>query len=1166
MAEKTVAQAVRYKSFLSHNSEDKPLVRELALRLKDEGIECWLDEWHLTPGEPWQWEIEEALDKCDTCTVFVGPSGLGDWQHEEMRWAIGKRVSNRESRFRVIPVLLPGANRPQRSHLPGFLVATTWVDFRESLDDEIAFRRLRCGILGLKLDPVYGSAIREGECPYRGLKPFHEEHAPLFFGREARVEWLVERLKKGLGTNDETRFLAIIGASGSGKSSLARAGLIPAIRRGEVNGFAEPVVVCRPGHDPLENLAVALKAEPSLRGAIDDVGDFIDRLAAKSNRLHLMTKEALHGQDENRRAVILVDQFEEVFTLCNDEQRRRAFIDNLLYATNVTGGKTLVILTMRADFYGKCATYERLATMVSDSQELVPPMAADELRRAIESPAQRSGCELEPGLTELLLQDMRHQSGALPLLQHALLQLWERRSGRRLTIKDYQEIGELEGALEQHANSVFESMDAAKQEACRRILLRLTQPGEGGEDTKRRVPITQLGENEIVRSVTSLLAETRLITTETEGGHEESYVEVSHEALIRGWNRLGQWIEEDRDSLRVQHRLSQATQEWLEKDEDESFLYSGARLAQAEEWAKLHPSDVTTSEDRFLQACIEVRDRQKRKEEQQRELEQELFRRMEQAKKRAVVTVDDYFTAVSNREELKAQGLQGLRKELLEKAKDFYIGIANDQSDDPKLVAEQGRAYLRLGIVSDEAGEKHAATEHFIHARDTFTKLLQMDGNCDDVKMELAESMFHLGRVTSSNEKALSHLSEAIRQLESRSLRDDEGKLLQVRILNALGLKSRSLTNSETVLEHFASADRLCSEMLESNRQSERPDILVLQAAIKNNRADVFKAEEKSPDAASEYAKARQIFSELIKSDGDVIAYKAYYATSLRNSAGVASSIEEKLSCCEEAIAILRRISSIERYRVDLATSYYRLGEAYRLDEANQKKKSQLEEAKKSFEYAASILGEFAVKDEEKRLLLQLSNYKIALVNESLGQKENAVASYEESANILTESANILTEQKKTDEANEKIKYAMKRLEAALKIANEHSRHRLRLRHGLVQACRGDWENAIEEANVVISEASGYGAGQDRATIDYLAARVYSHAYCLTTAKEYSIRAIELLKSALDQEFFDHEDNAVLLTQDFSLVPLHEIYEYRTLTDLVYGAVETTLSPWKNDA
>src|SRR5512135_3154437 len=611
----------RYHVFLSHSSVDKPAVEELANRLVREGLEPWLDTWNLVPGDVCQPHMERALADCASCAVFIGPGGFGVWQNEEMRAAIARRVNEARTvaeprdRFRVIPVLLPGAERPERGRLPMFLAATTWVEFRRSLGDAEAFRRLVCGIRGIEPGPGPGGAAFEGACPYRGLEVFDIAHAPFFFGREALTEWLIVKLRAS-PSGQENRFLAILGASGSGKSSLARAGLIPAIKRGELVGSAEwPVVILKPGRDPIESLAVALAGLDGARPSPVAVQGLMSGLQANENTLHLTTRLALRDAPPARRLVLLVDQFEEVFTLCEDEEARKALFANLLYAATITGGQTIVLLTMRADFYGKCGAYPALAAAMSDHQLLVGPMAEDELRRAIERPAQLAGGEFEPGLVEMLLQEVAGQPGSLPMLQFALTELWGRREGRRLTVAAYRAIGGLQGALEGRANEVLGTFNDTERETCRRIFLRLIQPGEGTEDTKRRASFGELvpagSDAESVESVISRLANARLITTGDPNDPGKTSVEVAHEALIRGWGRLRQWVEADRAGLRVQRRLTEAAHEWDHAGREPSLLFAGARLATAREWAESHPGELSPLEVDFLAAGLEAERKRK---------------------------------------------------------------------------------------------------------------------------------------------------------------------------------------------------------------------------------------------------------------------------------------------------------------------------------------------------------------------------------------------------------------------------------------------------------------------------------------------------------------------------------------------------------------------------
>ena len=420
----------KYHVFLSHNGADKPAVEELAVRLRREEIRPWLDIWNLIPGEPWQPAIEKALDECATCAVFIGLKGLGTWQNEEMRAAVERRVGESQGQFRVIPVLLPGTDRPERGKLPTFLTATTWVEFRRSHDDEEAFRLLVCGIRGEEPGPVPGgapskaalpesgpgSAAFEGACPYRGLEVFEVEHAPFFFGREALTEWLVVALRTP-PSGEENRFLAILGASGSGKSSLARAGLVATLKRGALDGSGDwPIVILKPGRNPIESLVLALAVLPGGASLIKDTRDLLNIKAFGDDQksLHYFARLALREAPRSRRLVVLVDQSEEVFTLCEDETARQALFNNLLYAATIAEGQAIVVLTMRADFYGKCGPYSALAAAMSDHQLLVGPMTEDELRRAIERPALLAGGQFEPGLVEMLLQGVAGQPGPCP--------------------------------------------------------------------------------------------------------------------------------------------------------------------------------------------------------------------------------------------------------------------------------------------------------------------------------------------------------------------------------------------------------------------------------------------------------------------------------------------------------------------------------------------------------------------------------------------------------------------------------------------------------------------------------------------------------------------------------------------------------------------------------
>ena len=444
-------------------------------------------------------------------------------------------------------------------------------------------------------------------CPFKGLAAFQPEDAEFFFGREGLVAGLVARLA-------EAPLLGVVGPSGSGKSSVVRAGLLPALWKGALPGSRYwKTVVMTPGSHPIEELAVRI---PALEGlaAVSLARD----LREDPRALRVAVQRVLRDGVDDARLVLVVDQFEEVFTLCQDEAERRCFIEALL-ETAVGGRHTLAILAVRADFYGRCAAYPALAGLLQDSHALVGPMGEAELRLVIERSAAWAGMAVEPGLDEVIVRDVADEPGALPLLSHALLETWKRREGRTLTLAGYTDSGGVREAITRTADSVFgQQLDPRQQGIARSIFLRLTELGETTEDTRRRATRTELatslGNDADVSAVLDRLIEARLVTTEDET------VEVAHEALIREWPTLRHWLNEDREGLRIHRHLTRTAQDWAaRKDPDE--LYRGARLATAREWTDEHASELNVLEREFLDASIaRQRAEQERQQRQNRRL------------------------------------------------------------------------------------------------------------------------------------------------------------------------------------------------------------------------------------------------------------------------------------------------------------------------------------------------------------------------------------------------------------------------------------------------------------------------------------------------------------------------------------------------------------------
>lgn len=466
--------------------------------------------------------------------------------------------------------------------------------------------------------------LLETKNPYKGLRAFQQADAADFFGRTDMIARVLRRLQEPVA---QSNFLAVIGPSGSGKSSLVKAGVLPGLRSGRVPGsedwfYAEMV----PSHAPLEELSSALLSVSTV-----DLPDMVYILRDNVDGLTRGVRQAL--PDPDSKLVLMIDQFEELFTQVEHESERQRFLDLILDAVNVEDSPVIIIATLRADFYDRPLLYQGFGELIRSRTELVLPLNDDELKEAIEGPAQRVGAVLEPGLVDVIIDDVREQPGALPLLQYALTELFERREGALLTKFAYREIGGTLGALAKRAEEVFLRFDEVGQTMARQMFLRLVTLGEGQEDTRRRIlqsELLTLGNREVVESVIDRFGRYRLLTFDRDDATRGATIEVAHEALIRQWERLREWLMESRNDVRLERELLLAATDWKAARKDRSYLMAGNRLATFEDWSQSTDMRLNELEMEFLAASLTARAKREAAERERAERE----RLLEQQKQR----------------------------------------------------------------------------------------------------------------------------------------------------------------------------------------------------------------------------------------------------------------------------------------------------------------------------------------------------------------------------------------------------------------------------------------------------------------------------------------------------------------------------------------------------
>ncbi|MFN2198499.1 MAG: eIF2A-related protein, partial [Anaerolineales bacterium] len=504
--------------------------------------------------------------------------------------------------------------------------------------------------------------------PYKGLLAFQESDVGNFYGREAFVARLLKRFApqpnipaEQNGKPGEGRFLAVVGPSGGGKSSIVKAGLIPAVREGRIPGSEKWFIIeMLPGNHPLEELEAAL-----LRVAVNPPPSLLAQLREDTRGLVRAVKRVLPGGKETE-LLLVIDQFEEIFTLVEDKKEAQFFLDSLITAVSDPRGRVRVVITLRADFYDRPLLISEFSQLMQAGTEVVVPLTAEELVSAIQEPATRMGVHFEEGLVPRIVAEVTEQTGALPLLQYSLTELFEHREGNLLTKAGYDQIGGVLGALSRRAEKVYLGLDSGDQAVTRQIFLRLVTLGEGVEDTRRRTLRSELEALEdlpgpqnpnqfeaqwvvkqgSIARVLEAFGKARLLSFDRDPTTRGPTVEVAHEALLREWQRLRGWLDESREDLHLQRLLGQMARDWEHADKDPSFLLRGSRLELIENWHKETQIALTSVERAYLNTSLADREA-RRQEEADRQAHQATLERRSRNFLRALIVVLALATGIS---------------------------------------------------------------------------------------------------------------------------------------------------------------------------------------------------------------------------------------------------------------------------------------------------------------------------------------------------------------------------------------------------------------------------------------------------------------------------------------------------------------------------------------
>jgi WD40 repeat protein/energy-coupling factor transporter ATP-binding protein EcfA2 len=608
-----------YDVFISYSRLDWRNAADIDGVLRAKGLKPFFDRRDLAPGLPWVRALEQAIGAARAVIVLIGPHGFGNTQQYERELAFFRQ--SRHPTFPVVPVILPGAS----TDLPfNFLQVLTWIDFSHVTKVSDAPLELQHLLTAVRGGAVSGEVEREAICPYRGLDPFREEDSAFFFGRgsadnpKSAIGELVVKIR-------EQPFVMVVGRSGSGKSSLVCAGLLPALRR-QRDRFWD-VLTLRPGPTPLRALAAAFNPRANDEGSAEyetKITNEADQLMAGDPDLlsHMISRSLDQAEGKPDRLLLYIDQWEELYTQApaSTDRERAAkhdtdvnrFIDLLLTAVRSAAPVT-VVGTVRADFYDPLIGHEQIKALLPTCQVLLGKMLGSDLEQTIVEPAKKVGLTFNPpDLVQRILDEAGEDEGMLPLLQYALKETWNKREGNRLTGDSYTHSGGVREAIRNTAEQTFEALSTDDQRTARQLFLRLVTPGEGQEDTRARAAMPQeAAQRKIIDQFAG--PRTRLLVTGSDRAGRPT-VEVAHETLIRTWPRLREWINANRDKLRARSSVLQAKADWEQNGKrDDMLLPSGLQLERARSLLA-DPGDIATGDIKEFVSLSSARERAERVE------------------------------------------------------------------------------------------------------------------------------------------------------------------------------------------------------------------------------------------------------------------------------------------------------------------------------------------------------------------------------------------------------------------------------------------------------------------------------------------------------------------------------------------------------------------------